>query len=70
MNEQIKQGAREGVKLTLGTLGIGNGIIDGALQFPSVSAGKSKPGGYEPVGITKCAVSEIRHGKYIRNPSH
>ena len=36
MNELIKQGVEEGVPLTLNSLGIGNGIIDAATQFPFV----------------------------------
>lgn len=36
-NELIKTGKKEGVPLNLKTLGIGNGIIDAAVQFPMVS---------------------------------
>jgi len=36
-NELIKKGVKQGVSLNLKTLGIGNGIIDAALQFPQAS---------------------------------
>jgi len=35
-NDVIERGATKGVKLNLKSLGIGNGIIDAALQFPAV----------------------------------
>lgn len=35
-NELIKTGKKEGVPMNLKTLGIGNGIIDAAVQFPMV----------------------------------
>jgi carboxypeptidase D len=39
-NELIKRGLKEGVSLNLKTLGVGNGIIDGALQFPQASTAR------------------------------
>lgn len=36
-NELIRTGEKDGILLNLRTLGIGNGIIDAALQFPMVS---------------------------------
>lgn len=35
-NELIKNGTRLGIEIELNTLGIGNGIIDAATQFPLV----------------------------------
>ena len=35
-NEAIKSGELSGLELELKTLGIGNGIIDAAIQFPFV----------------------------------
>jgi len=39
MNELVKEGTAAGVPLALNTLGIGNGIIDAATQFPFVCSG-------------------------------
>ena len=37
-NEAIKAGKLSGVELNLKTLGVSNGIIDAATQFPSVGS--------------------------------
>ncbi len=43
MNEKIESKVVQGVPLMLSTLGIGNGIIDAATQFPFVSSATQPP---------------------------
>lgn len=59
-NELVKKGVKTGVPLALNTLGIGNGIIDGATQFPFVSLGTLPTLPALRVVLTKNSIPSLR----------